>query len=58
MAEVTGGCLCPSVRYTLKAALEEAMLCHCTHCQKGDRLGLFGLYAEFRRSRYATVMER
>lgn len=34
MADKTGGCLCGSVRYTLKAEPMATVVCHCTHCQK------------------------
>lgn len=34
MAIRLGGCLCGSVRYTLKSEPEVIAVCHCTHCQK------------------------
>ena len=34
MAEITGGCLCGSVRYSTSAAPMFQGVCHCTDCQK------------------------
>ena len=34
MTEITGGCLCGKVRYTLTGEPLATMVCHCTHCQK------------------------
>ena len=36
MSELTGGCLCAALRYTLKAPVEKVVICHCTHCQKSS----------------------
>ena len=32
--EMTGGCACGRVRYTVKIADDEAYLCHCRMCQR------------------------
>ena len=34
MSEITGGCLCGAIRYTLTGDALATMVCHCTHCQK------------------------
>ena len=34
MAEVTGGCMCGKVRYTVEIENDEAYLCHCRMCQR------------------------
>lgn len=34
MAQISGGCLCGSVRYTCAADPVMVALCHCHHCQK------------------------
>ena len=36
MSQVTGGCLCGGLKYTLKTAPTQVVLCHCTHCQKAS----------------------
>ena len=36
MSEISGGCLCGAVRYTLKSAPQSVVICHCTHCQKAS----------------------
>lgn len=30
----TGSCLCGGVRFTIRAALRDAIACHCTQCRK------------------------
>lgn len=32
--ELTGGCLCGAIRYTVSAPLHNVIACHCTHCRK------------------------
>jgi len=34
MTEMTGGCLCGAVRYTLSEDPVRTMVCHCRNCQK------------------------
>lgn len=34
MVELTGGCLCGQIRYTVKAESPLPVVCHCKHCQK------------------------
>jgi len=34
MAEIKGGCLCGAVRYSAETEQTEAIICHCTDCQK------------------------
>jgi hypothetical protein len=48
MGDVTGGCLCGAVRYMLKSAPTNVVVCHCTHCQKvsGSAFSTNALIAE------------
>lgn len=34
--QLTGGCLCGAIRYTVDADITELRACHCTHCQKAS----------------------
>jgi hypothetical protein len=34
MTNITGGCLCGSIRYALSQAPVETVVCHCRNCQK------------------------
>ncbi len=34
--EISGGCLCGAVRYSLKKLPERLNVCHCSHCQKSS----------------------
>ena len=34
MGELTGGCQCGRIRYTVQASDDDAYLCHCRMCQK------------------------
>ena len=34
--EITGGCLCGKIRYSLTHAPTEVFLCHCRQCQKAQ----------------------
>jgi hypothetical protein len=36
MSEITGGCLCGAIRYTVTARISELRACHCRHCQKAS----------------------
>lgn len=36
MAKLSGGCLCGDVRYTVSAAPDHAIYCHCTMCRKAS----------------------
>ncbi|HEX7926032.1 MAG TPA: GFA family protein [bacterium] len=36
MAKLSGGCLCGDVRYTLSAAPQHAVYCHCSMCRKSS----------------------
>jgi hypothetical protein len=36
MSQATGGCLCGGLKYNLKTAPTQVVLCHCTHCQKAS----------------------
>jgi hypothetical protein len=38
-ANLTGGCLCGAIRYTLSAPVTGLRACHCTHCQKSSGTG-------------------
>ena len=33
---MTGGCLCGSIRYTLKQPVQNMIACHCSHCRKAS----------------------
>jgi hypothetical protein len=35
-AQLTGGCLCGAIRYTVSHPIAELRACHCTHCQKAS----------------------
>ena len=37
--QVTGGCLCGKIRYTVSQPLQNIIACHCTHCQKASGTG-------------------
>lgn len=34
MSEVTGGCLCGSVRYRITGPLRDVLICHCDECRR------------------------
>ncbi len=34
MSEITGGCLCGNIRYTIRGDLQMSAVCHCKNCQK------------------------
>src|SRR5918998_4432413 len=36
MPEVTGGCMCGNVRYTVEIENDDAYLCHCRMCQRSS----------------------
>ncbi len=38
-AQLTGGCLCGAIRYTVDQPISELRACHCTHCQKASGTG-------------------
>lgn len=38
-AQLTGGCLCGAIRYTISTPLTELRACHCTNCQKASGAG-------------------
>ena len=37
--EITGGCLCGKIRYTVSQPLEKIIACHCINCQKSSGTG-------------------
>lgn len=37
--EITGGCLCGQIRYTVSQPVDKIIACHCTHCQKASGAG-------------------
>ena len=37
--QLTGGCLCGKIRYTVSQPLHNIIACHCTHCQKASGAG-------------------
>ncbi|MCF8179614.1 MAG: GFA family protein [Sulfuritalea sp.] len=37
--EITGGCLCGKIRYTISQPIDKIIACHCTHCQKASGAG-------------------
>ncbi len=37
--QITGGCLCGKIRYTVSQPLQNIIVCHCTHCQKASGSG-------------------
>src|SRR5262245_28004692 len=39
MPELTGGCLCGAIRYTVSAPITELRACHCHDCQKASGAG-------------------
>jgi hypothetical protein len=38
--EVTGGCLCGKIRYTISQPVQNIIACHCTNCQKASGSGM------------------
>ena len=38
--EITGGCLCGKIRYTLNQPVQNIIACHCTNCQKASGSGM------------------
>ena len=34
--QITGGCMCGAIRYSLSMPVTELRACHCTTCQKGS----------------------
>jgi hypothetical protein len=38
--EVTGGCLCGKIRYTIAQPVQNIIACHCTNCQKASGSGM------------------
>jgi len=37
--EITGGCLCGKIRYTVSQPVQNVIVCHCTNCQKASGTG-------------------
>ncbi|MBI3372365.1 MAG: GFA family protein [Betaproteobacteria bacterium] len=37
--QITGGCLCGKIRYTVSQPIQNIIACHCTHCQKASGSG-------------------
>lgn len=56
MEKREGGCLCGSVRYTLKGAPRATAVCHCTHCRKQSG-SVFSFNLVMRESDYEQIGE-
>jgi hypothetical protein len=52
----TGSCLCGAVRYTVRGALRDVVLCHCAMCRRTH--GHIGAYAAAAKSALALTESR